>query len=250
MKKRIKPLPDPELRAILRAADDIIAEGGRTLLSKILKGSKERKLLELGLDRNPSYGYYKDLTLEQIMDKVDHMIRTGFLETELNGKLPTIIFTPRGWAIERERRAEEFVQEWDRWLENNVTPLNMEYLKERNRGMIFLFLYKILCSRDKKYVPFLTLWERIDFKKVQAEIRNVIQALKQSDDMDDEKWKQLLSERAQSLIIRSQDPIFLACQSCGRFFIFDETNLEHYTSEGLRFPNECINCMEGHLLHR
>ncbi|MFU1795269.1 RQC-minor-1 family DNA-binding protein [Paenibacillus azoreducens] len=130
MKKRIKPLPDPELRAILRAADDIIAEGGRTLLSKILKGSKERKLLELGLDRNPSYGYYKDLTLEQIMDKVDHMIRTGFLETELNGKLPTIIFTPRGWAIERERRAEEFVQEWDRWLENNVTPLNMEYLKD------------------------------------------------------------------------------------------------------------------------
>lgn len=51
---RLKPLPDAELKAILRAADDIIASGGRTLLSQILKGSKSRKLLELGLDRNPS----------------------------------------------------------------------------------------------------------------------------------------------------------------------------------------------------
>ncbi|MDF2662264.1 MAG: superfamily helicase [Paenibacillus sp.] len=90
MKTKNIPLPEPELRAILRAADDIIDEGGRTLLSKILKGSKERKLLELGLDRNP---------------------RTGFLETEVVNKLPRIVFTPRGWAIERERRAEEFIQE-------------------------------------------------------------------------------------------------------------------------------------------
>ena len=36
-----------EIRAILRASDDIIAQGGRTLLAKILKGSKEKQLLEL-----------------------------------------------------------------------------------------------------------------------------------------------------------------------------------------------------------
>ncbi|MFB5761972.1 RQC-minor-1 family DNA-binding protein [Paenibacillus medicaginis] len=247
MRKRVEPLPESELRAILRAADEIIAQGGRTLLAKILKGSKDRKVLELGLDQNPSYGYYKDLTLEQIMDKVDQMIRTDFLETETRGKYPLIVFTPRGWAIERERRAEEFLQEWNRWLENNVTPISMEYLKERNRGMIFLFLYKILCSRNRKYISFLILWERIDFKKVQAEIRHVIQALQKSDDMDDAEWKQLLAERARSLIISSQDPIFLACQSCGGPFIFEETNPEYYMSDGLRFPDKCPNCMEGHL---
>ncbi|MFM9281096.1 RQC-minor-1 family DNA-binding protein [Paenibacillus jiagnxiensis] len=249
MKKRVKPLPDPELRAILRAADDIIAQGGRTLLAKILKGSKDRKVLGLGLDQNPSYGYYKDITLEQIMDKVDLMIRTDFLETEMSGKYPLIVFTSRGWAVERERRAEEFLQEWDHWLENNVTPLSMEYLKERNRGMIFLLLYKILCSRNKKYIPFLALWEPIDFKKVRAEIRHVIQALQQSDDLDDAEWKQLVAERAKSLIIRSKDPIFLGCRSCGSPFIFDDTNLEYYTSDGLRFPDKCPNCTEDQLLH-
>lgn len=238
----IRPLPDPELRAILRAADDIIAEGGRTLLSKILKGSKERKLLELGLDRNPSFGYFKELALQQIMDKIDHMIRTGYLETEGSKKYPTVVFTSYGWAIERERRAQEFLEEWERWLENDIVPLNMEYLKERNRGMIFLFLYKVLRSRDKKYIPFLTMWERIDYKKVQAEIRHVIQVLKQSDDMADKEWGQLLKERAQSLLIGSKSPIILACQSCGDPFVFDETNPDYYTSEGLRFPAECPEC--------
>ncbi|KWX85007.1 hypothetical protein AMQ83_27385 [Paenibacillus riograndensis] len=45
MKGRNQPLPEHELRAILRAAVDIIAQGGRALLSKILKGSKDRKLM-------------------------------------------------------------------------------------------------------------------------------------------------------------------------------------------------------------
>jgi hypothetical protein len=35
-------LSETEIRVILRAADDIIASGGRTLLAKILKGSREK----------------------------------------------------------------------------------------------------------------------------------------------------------------------------------------------------------------
>lgn len=246
-KKTLQPLPAAELLAILRAADDIIGQGGRTLLSKILKGSKEKKLLELELNGNPSYGYFKDLSLEQIMEKVDHMLGTGYLETEYSGRPPMIIFTPLGWAIERERRAEEFLQEWDHWLDNNIVPLNMDYLKERNRGLIFLFLYKILYSRDRKYIPLLMKWERNAYKKVQAEIRAVIQALKQSENMNDVQWQELLTERARTLIVRSDEPIFLACRSCGRLFIFDDANPDYYTSSGLRFPEECINCIEDPL---
>ncbi|MGG1550322.1 RQC-minor-1 family DNA-binding protein [Paenibacillus ferrarius] len=238
-----RPLPEPELWAVLRAADDIIAQSGRTLLSKILKGSKERKLLELELDRNPSYGFYKELTLEQIMEKVDLTIRSRYLQLENSGKLPMIVFTPLGWVIERERRVEEFLQEWNRWIEGNVTPISMEYLKERNRGMMFLFLYKILCSRDKKYIPFLTLWERIDFKKVQAEIRHVIEDLQHNEKWNESEWEQLKRERAKTLLIRSRDPVFLLCQKCEYPFVLDEVNPDYYTSEGLRLPQECRNCM-------
>lgn len=39
----ISPLPEYEINTILRAADDIIFSGGRTMLAKILKGSKDKK---------------------------------------------------------------------------------------------------------------------------------------------------------------------------------------------------------------
>jgi len=56
----------------------------------------------------------------------------------------------------------------------------MNYLKDRNRGMIMLLLDKVESTRDPKYVPLLEAWERIDCKKVRARIRRVIQYLKQS----------------------------------------------------------------------
>jgi hypothetical protein len=243
MKSKQQPLPEAERRAILRAADDIIAQGGRTLLSKILKGSKDRKVLELGLNKNPSYGFYSELTLERILDKVDDMIDWGFLDIQKQGKLPMIIFTPFGWAIERERYAEELLQEWDHWLEHNVTPISMDYLKERNRGMMFLFLYKILCSANKKYIPYLTLWERIDFKKVQAEIRQVIEALNRREALDEGQWNQLLRDRAESLLIWSGKPIILPCEECGGPLLFDVKKPEYYRADGLSIPKLCRYCM-------
>lgn len=54
----VKGLSDEEIKAILRAADELIATGGRNMLAKILKGSKDKKVLEHGLDQCPVYGYY------------------------------------------------------------------------------------------------------------------------------------------------------------------------------------------------
>lgn len=243
-KVRVVDLPIVEIRVILRAADELIGEGGRTLLSKVLKGSKERKLLELGLDRIPSYGYYRELTLEQIVDKIDHLIQMGYIETESNGLFPVLKFTPFGWVIERERRAEEFLREWDSWLDNNTLPISMEYLKDRNRGMILLFLFKILNSRNPKYIPLLALWESVDYRKVQAAIRDVIQALEQGDQMDEAQWQQVLEEQSQVLIVRSKRGLVLACQTCDCLIIFDEMDLSHYSSEGFEFPKICEHCVK------
>lgn len=118
------------------------------------KGSKEKKLLELGLDHIPAYGFYRELTMEQTMEKVDVLIEAGYLKTELSGKLPMIVFIVYGWTVQRERRAEELLREWENWLDQGITPVSMEYLKDRNRGMILMFLFKVLCSGDRKYIPF------------------------------------------------------------------------------------------------
>ncbi|MEW9674633.1 hypothetical protein ABRT01_00335 [Lentibacillus sp. L22] len=54
METATQSLPEHEILAILRAADEIIAQGGRTLLAKILKGSREKKVLALELDNAQS----------------------------------------------------------------------------------------------------------------------------------------------------------------------------------------------------
>ena len=47
---KVQNLPAEEIRKILRAADELISTGGRNLLVKILKGSKDKKVLEYELD--------------------------------------------------------------------------------------------------------------------------------------------------------------------------------------------------------
>jgi len=66
----IKRLPDDEIKVILRAADELIMQGGRNLLAKILKGSREAKVLELGLTKCPVYGFFKDLPTAEVMAKM------------------------------------------------------------------------------------------------------------------------------------------------------------------------------------
>jgi superfamily II DNA helicase RecQ len=168
---------ETEIKQILRAADDLIASGGRNLLAKMLKGSKEKKALELELDKNPSYGCFQSLSLDEVMEKIDWMIKHRYLEIEYDGRLPLLVFTEEGWNIEREELAHELLHEWDTWIDNRVEVLSMDYLKDRNRGMILLFLRKIEDTRNPKYIPLLEKWEQIDYKKVRQEIWRVISQL-------------------------------------------------------------------------
>ncbi|QSO51798.1 RQC domain protein [Alicyclobacillus curvatus] len=168
---------ETEIKQILRAADDLIASGGRNLLAKMLKGSKEKKALELELDKSPSYGCFQSLSLDEVMEKIDWMIKHRYLEIEYDGRLPLLVFTEEGWNIEREELAHELLHEWDTWIDNRVEVLSMDYLKDRNRGMILLFLRKIEDTRNPKYIPLLEKWEQIDYKKVRQEIRRVVSQL-------------------------------------------------------------------------
>ena len=58
---QIKKLPQEDIRMILRGADELISNGGRSMLAKILKGSKDKKILEYKLNECPAYGYYHDM---------------------------------------------------------------------------------------------------------------------------------------------------------------------------------------------
>lgn len=167
--------PD-EIRAILRGADDLIDSGGRSMLAKILKGSRDKKLLEMKLNENPVYGYYCNLTLAEITSRIDRIIIDGYLEITYNYRLPVLIYTDAGWEIEKETYAEELLHKlWD--LLSHGDYSFVEELKDRNRQMILLLLEKIEATGDRRFIPLLEAWADIEYKKVRTAINRVIASL-------------------------------------------------------------------------
>ncbi len=127
------PLTVKEIDTILRAADELVGRGGRHLLTKILKGSKDKRVLQHDLDKNPCYGVWHDLPSQDVLAAIDRAIVDRFLSVVYSGQLPVLIYTDFGWERERRLRIEEFLEEWTDWVTNGVTPASMEYLKDRDR---------------------------------------------------------------------------------------------------------------------
>jgi len=172
----IRYLTDEEIKAILRAADELIATGGRSMLAKLLKGSKDKKVPAHGLDRCPVYGYYRKLTLQEITNRIDWMIKKGYLEIEYRDRLPMLVFSEIGWEVERETYAEELLQKLAELMEGKDYSLVQE-LKDRNRGMILLLIEKIKSTGNARFIPILKAWKEIEYQKVQTEIQRVIDYL-------------------------------------------------------------------------
>ena len=176
--KGIRRLPPDEIKAILRGADNLIARGGRALLAKVLKGSRAKDVLKIGLDKSPVYGFYRSLSEEDVLARIDWIILHRYLAIEYIGRLPLLIYTSTGWDIEKETYTDELLHEFDEMIAAGVRPFNMDYLKDRARDMIWLLLDKVESTHDAKYIPLLEAWAEVDYRKVKERIRHVIASIK------------------------------------------------------------------------
>ncbi|MGL6159230.1 RQC-minor-1 family DNA-binding protein [Microbulbifer sp.] len=172
----IKSLPQAEIAAILRGADEMILRGGRTLLAQLLKGSRRKKLLELELDKSPVFGFYRQLREEEILARIDWTILQGYLEIEYDYRLPLLVFGRKGWEIEKQTYAEELLQRM-RSAAAGGSHFDPGELKDRNRELIWLLLEKIEAAGDAGLIPMLRAWSEIDYKKVRTRIARVIHRL-------------------------------------------------------------------------
>lgn len=116
----IRALPENDIRMILRAADELINAGGRSMLVKILKGSKDKKVLEHKLDECPAYGYFRGLTMDEISTRVDWMIKDArfvpFLEK---------------WKSTEVRKVRERIAGVQRALADEKSEPEISYRKAR-----------------------------------------------------------------------------------------------------------------------
>ena len=174
----VNQLPMEEIRSILRGADDLIMNGGRTLLARILKGSREKKILELELDHSPAYGSFHDLTIEDITARIDWLIVNDYLGIAYDYRLPLLIYRPRGWAIERETYANELMEYINKWLASPASIPDLGWLNNKNREVLFLLLDRIEASQNPKYLPVLKVWASDTSRKLARRIHSVMRVLR------------------------------------------------------------------------
>ena len=175
--KGIEPLSEPEIALILRGADELIGTGGRRLLARILKGSKEKRLLELGLHKSPAYGALRDFSLDQVMARIDWLIINGYLRIEYDYRLPMLVYTRKGWEIERETYTAEMLAKLDQRITNSDPDENFKWLNEIHREVSLGLLDAVEASGDSKYVPALERWSRSAVRKVRARISDILHAM-------------------------------------------------------------------------
>lgn len=172
----VKSLSEEEKAAILRAADELIGTGGRSMLTKILKGSRDKKILEHGLDRCPAYGFYRSMTLEEISHRVDWMIKKDYLWIDYEGRLPMLVFSEKGWEMERDTYAEELYKNMCQDVEEGQFRTIHE-MKNVNRLVVFDVLEKIRAGMDEAFLPMLAEWKEMEVRKVRDRIGNVVKTI-------------------------------------------------------------------------
>ena len=168
----IKDLPQEDIQMILRGADELISTGGRSMLAKILKGSKDKKIFEYKLNECPAYGYYQDMKLDDITKCIDWMIKEDYLRIEYDYRLPLLVFSKKGWQIEKETFAQELYQRICLDVEEKKARVIFE-MKEVNRQVVMCVLDKIEKDGTKEFLPYLEAWKMLEVKKVAARIAEV-----------------------------------------------------------------------------
>lgn len=168
----IKDLPQEDIRMILRGADELISTGGRSMLAKILKGSKDKKIFEYKLNECPAYGYYQDMKLDDISKCIDWMIKKDYLRIEYDYRLPLLVFSEKGWQLEKETFAQELYQRMCLDVEEKKARVFFE-MKEVNRQVVMCVLDKIEKEGTEEFLPYLEAWKMLEVKKVAARIAEV-----------------------------------------------------------------------------
>ncbi len=99
------------LSCVKRIYDRAGAFGDITILARTLRGSRDRRILELGMDDLTTYGLLKDRTRSEVHDMIDHLEAQGYLREgeekglELTEKAKEVLY--RGQKVTMLLRKEQ-----------------------------------------------------------------------------------------------------------------------------------------------
>jgi hypothetical protein len=175
--EKAKALPMGEIQAILRGADSLVGKGGRSLLTKLLRGSRDKRILEHDLQHVPVYGCFLEYSEEEVRNKIDWLIEHHFLGIEYDGRLPMLVFEPLGWEIERETHAGELFATLSRMANEWEQPTDWRLFTQCQRDVAEIILSRVSDSGDIRFATLLQSWQISETRKRKALIQRVLNDL-------------------------------------------------------------------------
>jgi superfamily II DNA helicase RecQ len=168
----IRNLPEAEIIVILRAADEIVGQGGRNLLVKVLKGSRDKKVIEHDLDKCPAYGMYKSLAQEEVGHRVDWLIENDYLRIDYDYRLPLLYFTDKGWDIERETYSCEIFERFSKAAVDADMSI-VEELREKTNRQVKVRVIELIGEKGTpNMLPLVEAWADGEVKKLKAALNS------------------------------------------------------------------------------
>jgi len=165
------PLTEEEHTWILRGGWRIATRGGRTQLALLLKGSKNKDLLKHKLQTFPAYGRLSFLTLEEIENRIDQVIRRGDLAVEFFGDLPLIVLTPDGWEQVRPW-AHQHDAELASLADDKTLVEMLTLWRQRRREEQLQLVDAVAALNPKAAERVLKVWETIAGKDVRSHLKS------------------------------------------------------------------------------
>lgn len=99
------------LACVKRIYDKLGYNVGLNMIGNVLRGSKNKRLLELGLDEISTYGLLKSRTRSEIHAMIDHLEAEGYLEQDLDPEFPTLCLSgSAGQVLYRDKKVVMLVE--------------------------------------------------------------------------------------------------------------------------------------------
>ncbi|MCR2044165.1 DNA helicase RecQ [Anaerosalibacter massiliensis] len=129
-------LDDRELKDISTEAQKIIScvyrmdqRYGTTMVAKVLMGSKDKRILEFGLDKVSTYGIMEEYTEKGIKDMILLLIADGYLHVT-GSKFPVVQMTPKSMEILKgEKKVYQRIEKREELPKRDLT-IHGELFKE------------------------------------------------------------------------------------------------------------------------
>ncbi len=171
-------LTESERDAILLAADELIAKGGKELLVQVLKGMRSELVVAAGAEGMRHFGSLGALTLSQIEARLDRMLEEDLLRIEHYWELPLVVHSPAGWERTTHLWADQLYDAIrDRASVGDVAGIFAE-VGRVHREVKMLVLDLVETRGDSGFVSVLESWREREGKRMKRRISEVLERLR------------------------------------------------------------------------